>query len=138
MEKHFVVYGKPVGKGRPRFNTRTGNAYTPDKTRKEEAKIKAAFKEQCGFGIFFTTSYLKVIIEAFYPIPKGDSKATKEQKVIGMLKPSVKPDIDNIIKLYLDALNHFAWDDDKQVVEVHGLKAYYDGPGKVEVTIIEV
>ena len=33
MEKaKFTVYGEPKGKGRPRFNTKTGHAITPKDT----------------------------------------------------------------------------------------------------------
>lgn len=35
-----------------------------------------------------------------------------------------KPDIDNLIKSALDALNGMAWRDDSQVVHVHAVKQY--------------
>ena len=38
----FTVEGKPVGKARPRF-TRKGFAYTPEKTVRYEAAVRAAF-----------------------------------------------------------------------------------------------
>lgn len=35
-----------------------------------------------------------------------------------------KPDIDNCLKSLKDALNHFAWEDDRQVCEVYATKQY--------------
>jgi len=36
----------------------------------------------------------------------------------------VKPDVDNLVKLTMDALTGIAWDDDTQVVSVHAHKMY--------------
>ena len=38
----LIIEGEPVGKARPRF-TRTGHAYTPDKTRKYEQAVEDAY-----------------------------------------------------------------------------------------------
>lgn len=37
----FFIHGKPVGKGRPRFDGRTHRMYTPAKTAKYERAISA-------------------------------------------------------------------------------------------------
>lgn len=39
--------------------------------------------------------------------------------------PTKKPDIDNIVKVVLDALNGLAYKDDTQVVRVLAQKSYY-------------
>ena len=46
----ITVYGKPQGKGRPRYTTRAGHAvaYTPAATKAYEAQIRQAWKEQDG------------------------------------------------------------------------------------------
>ena len=36
----FTVLGEPTGKGRPRFNTQSGRAYTPKKTVNYETWVK--------------------------------------------------------------------------------------------------
>jgi Holliday junction resolvase RusA-like endonuclease len=38
--------------------------------------------------------------------------------------PEVKPDVDNLVKLLLDALNGVVWRDDAQVVEMRARKIY--------------
>jgi Holliday junction resolvase RusA-like endonuclease len=46
----------------------------------------------------------------------------------GELLPSKKPDIDNVLKIVLDALNGVAYKDDSKVVSVSGKKIYSDEP----------
>ena len=72
----FVVFGIPVGKGRPKFSTRNSRAiaYTPPKTRDYETLVQKAFREQCG-QIFFEDNPLKVRITAYFPIPTTWLKA---------------------------------------------------------------
>lgn len=74
----------------------------------------------------------------FYPIPQSWSKRDKEKASAGMLRPAVKPDIDNVIKGLFDALNGIAWTDDKLVVEEHSSKWYSNEPRiEVEVRLVE-
>lgn len=51
--------------------------------------------------------------------------------------PTKKPDIDNIAKSILDALNKLAYRDDTQVVTLHMEKHYAEDP-RVEVEIEEI
>ena len=46
----------------------------------------------------------------------------------GAIKPTKKPDIDNMQKAVLDALNGLAWDDDSQIVKVTAEKEYAVNP----------
>lgn len=46
----------------------------------------------------------------------------------GELLPAKKPDIDNIVKAVLDALNEVAYRDDTQVVELQVRKQYSERP----------
>ena len=55
-------------------------------------------------------------IVAQYKIPKSLSKAKKALIAEGNVYPLVKPDCDNIGKAIMDALNGYAYKDDKQVV----------------------
>ena len=52
----------------------------------------------------------------------------------GKILPAKKPDIDNVVKAVLDALNGVAYRDDTQVVELHVRKSYSEKP-RVEVSI---
>lgn len=50
------------------------------------------------------------------------------------IRPTVKPDLDNVAKLIYDALNGVAWHDDNAIVDTQVRKFYSDNP-RVDVTI---
>ena len=116
----IVVHGKPRGKGRPRF-MRNGHTYTDEKTRDYEKQIQEAF---ISSGEVKRDSYVSINIDAFYQIPKGTSKRVKALMIEGKIRPVVKPDLDNIAKIVLDALNGYAYKDDNQVVDCYVSKWY--------------
>lgn len=134
MKVEFTIDGEPVGKARPRMNTRTGKAYTPDKTRMYEDYIKLLYRTQIKY---YFEGYIRLSIKAFYGVAKSDSKKKKEDKLSNILRPSKKPDIDNVVKLIADGLNGIAYKDDTQIIEIYATKFYSDKP-RVEVTIEEV
>lgn len=131
----FVVFGIPVGKGRPKFSTRNSRviAYTPPKTRDYETLVQKAFREQCG-QIFFEDNPLKVRITAYFPIPTRTPKSLRHKMLCGEVRHVTKPDSDNVAKSVLDALNGVAFRDDSQVCELCVSKFYDDEP-RVEVGI---
>lgn len=129
----FTVPGPPQGKARARTvaNPRTGNAhsYTPEKTALYENLVKVCFLEQCGRKKFEKDTPVYVSMLARYPIPKSASKKRTSQMISGTIRPTKKPDIDNISKCILDALNTIAYHDDSQVVELVIKKVYSSEPG---------
>ncbi|WP_219710402.1 RusA family crossover junction endodeoxyribonuclease, partial [Clostridioides difficile] len=70
------------------------------------------------------TGYIKMTLRCYYSIAKSNSKKVKEQKRNNVLRPSKKPDIDNVVKIVADALNEIAYKDDTQIVEVVASKYY--------------
>lgn len=132
----FEIPGEVVGKGRPRMNTRTGRAYTPTKTKNYEYFVRQWFVlKYPRFEI--TDEAVRVTIIAYLEIPKSTSKKRREQMIKNEIRPTKKPDIDNITKIILDALNKFVYKDDTQVVELIVRKYYADTP-KVYVKVEEV
>lgn len=136
---NFIVEGKPQGKARPRVvqNRYTGRsvAYTPIKTGNYEDLIRWSYK--AAGGEYLGEKVLQVDIKAFYPIPKSYSKAKRQAATDDTLRPTSKPDCDNIVKVVLDALNGVAYYDDKQVVSVSCNK-YYGESGYLHITIEEL
>ena len=134
----IVVQGEPVGKGRPKFSTRGGyaRAYTPKKTEDYETEIRVAYYTQ-GNGEFYQKGEcLDVRIKAYFQIPKSAKKADRELMRQGKIRPSKKPDVDNVMKICCDALNGVAFYDDSQVVTGGITKWYSDNP-RVEIEIEE-
>lgn len=77
---------------------------------------------------------LKANIIAYYPIVKSTGKKKRQQMLAGLIRPTKKPDLDNVIKSILDALNKVAYHDDTQIVSLSMEKFYSDSP-RVEVSI---
>lgn len=123
----------PVPKGRPRF-TRTGHAYTPKKTSHYEEQIRAIYDLHRG-PCFDGPISVKLIFNM--PIPKSFTKKVKRQIEEGDFQHTKKPDIDNLAKAVLDALNGIAFNDDSQIVKLKMEKRYHCCPG-VWVQIKEV
>ena len=135
-EVSFIVHGKPIGKGRPRF-TRFGHTYTPQATKDYERHIsQAAFVAMVEAGYTVTDRPVVVDLLAEMPIPKSWTKKRKLAASMDGEKPK-KPDIDNVLKAALDGCNGIVYDDDAQVHVVTARKRYaQDGSqGRLVVSI---
>ena len=133
----YIVYGEPVGKGRPRF-ARRGNfvsTYSPQKTKTYEDEIRMMAKAAMGSSEALETP-VTVAIYIRIGIPTSFSKQKRKDALEGILKPTKKPDIDNIAKCFLDGMNDIVYLDDKQVVNLHVTKLYAETPA-VEVMVKE-
>jgi Holliday junction resolvase RusA-like endonuclease len=74
-------------------------------------------------------------IQAFFSIPKSTSKTKREKMLSGEIRPTKKPDWDNIGKVVCDALNKLAYGDDSGIVDGRVQKFYSDEP-RVEVELV--
>lgn len=100
-----------MGKGRVRFVKQTGRTYTPDRTAQAMYDIRAAYLA-AGGTLAPKDAEVAVHITTVRPLPKSRPKRIESEPDI------YKPDVDNIAKLVLDALNGCAWHDDTQVTEL--------------------
>lgn len=134
----FTVLGEPEGKGRPRFRSAGPyvKTYTPDKTLSYENLIKIEYRRQCNDAKFPPDAQLDVRITAYYGIPKSKSKKVKALMAEKKIRPLKKPDADNVVKVFLDALNKLAFHDDVQVVDLQ-VRRFYSYDPRVVVTIQE-
>ena len=133
----FTVPGKPQGKARARtvYNPKQKRSYsyTPDNTVLYENLIKTRYLEVTDKK-YENKEPLHVTIRAFYEPPKSVSKKRMELMLAGYEKPCKKPDIDNIAKVILDALNDVAYHDDTQVISLC-MQKKYSKEARVEVEI---
>lgn len=131
MNLTFSIPGPPQGKARAR-TTRYGT-YTPEKTVLYENLIKVSYQQETDF---YTEKPLHITIDAIFEPTKSVSKVQRQAMLNGLIKPTKKPDIDNIAKVVLDALNGIAYKDDTQVINLE-LHKKYGEIGKVMVSITE-
>lgn len=127
-----VVEGKIRAKARPRFNTKTGRAFTTKDTINYESWVRLCYQEQCNK---FFASYVRADITVYHKVPKSYSKAKLSDIRKHKLYPDKKPDVDNIAKIVLDSLNGIAYDDDKQVIELVVIKRYTEDKERLEINI---
>ncbi len=120
MELQFTVPGEPRGKGRPRF-TRRGFAYTDTATRDYETLIACRAAEAMPCAPVETP--VSVRVDIYKGVPKSWSMAKRRRALDGQEIPG-KPDLDNVAKGVLDALNGVAYADDTQVVRLLVQKQY--------------
>lgn len=135
MQVSFTVLGEPKGKARPRFAK--GHAMTPKDTVNYETLVHMEYLSQCGDKKFSDDAMLDMRIKAYYSIPKSASKKKKSAMAMGMIRPTKKPDMDNVVKIIADSLNQVAYRDDTQIVDCQCRKFYSENP-RVEVRIKEI
>lgn len=123
----FFAPGKPRGKGRPRFSG--GHAYTDEQTKAYEYQIAANYQRVARGFRFADDAFVSVQIQQLMPIPKSATKAKRAEMLDGRTYPRAKPDLDNVIKVVLDALNGVAYKDDARVVGIYSRKVYSENPG---------
>ena len=111
----FRIPGKVIGKGRPHFVKKTGVAITPQLTRGYESLIRDVALPLMG-GQSPWEGCVRVDITAKYKIPKSWSKKDRQLAIEGKVPPK-KPDVDNVVKIVLDALNRVVYLDDTQVTQ---------------------
>ena len=129
----FDVSGKVQGKARPRFSN--GHTYTPPTTRAYERKIQRAFKAAGGTML---RGPLHVDYEAVYGVQKSASKREKMRRLNGDELAIQKPDVDNVCKVLMDALNKVAYEDDACIVSVRAIKGRYEEEPRLIVRVREM
>ena len=114
--------GEPKAQKRCRWNGK--KPYDPSVADKEYLRSMVQKLPQIG--------PMNVKITFALPIRNSwDARTVKTAKSGYLVQ---KPDIDNLAKLVLDALNEFVWEDDSQIMELHLKKFYSDTPE----TIVEI
>lgn len=132
----FSVPGKPFGKQRPKFS-RAGQyvkTYTPDETTSYENWVRLMYSNAAKGRMFPDGAMLDVRIIAYYEVPKSTSKKKRKEMLEHRIRPTKKPDWDNIGKIICDSLNLVAYHDDSAVVDAQVRKFYSENP-RVDVTI---
>lgn len=124
--------GEPQGVARPRFVRATGIAFTPATTRQYQSALRLAAQAAMN-GKPPLEGPVQVRVHALFPVPASWSQKRRAAALAGTLRPTVKPDADNIVK-QLDSFNQVVFVDDKQIVDAHVVKRYSERPAlRIEV-----
>lgn len=113
---------KPIAQQRPRLSR--GHTFNPQ----HDLKIQYSwiFKQ--------AMRQLKLTTEPLHIVMTFAFKRVKSNKRINMVS---RPDIDNVIKFYLDSMNDIVYNDDSQIVQLSATKVYAP-TSSVEITVYEL
>lgn len=124
------VPGKPRGKDRPRFSKKTGRTFTTQETRDAEASIVTAWYQDGA--IMLDDNAVSIYLEIRVERPQSHYRTNGKLSAEGLrcvFPIKQKPDIDNCLKLVMDALNKRAYTDDVRVTEVTARRVWADKQG---------
>ncbi|WP_179396343.1 RusA family crossover junction endodeoxyribonuclease [Lacticaseibacillus absianus] len=133
----LVISGEPVPQGRPRFARRGSftTAYDPKTSKDYKAHVaEEAGRQYQGPPV---AGAIACDVKVYRPIQKAGSKAVRAAKAGGLIRPTVKGDIDNYFKAITDPLTGLVWVDDAQIVDAHISKFYSVDP-HVEISITQL
>ena len=129
----IVVDGKPVPWARHQGG-RTTRPFTPAKVRTYQDVLRVLAQQEMRDQAP-VVGPLAMTVRVALPLPKAFSKRKVVSALAGEILPVTRPDLDNYIKVVLDALNGIVWRDDAQVVRVEARKVYALKPGmEIEVS----
>lgn len=129
---HFVIPGIPIPLARPRFS----GGHVWDSQKPQKLIIGLMLADQLGSLPLFSGA-LEVAFTFYFPMPKRLS--AKHNLEMRGTPHKIRPDCDNIIKLYLDCSNGILFKDDCMVVTLHAKKVYDDGNSpRTEMIITEL
>lgn len=124
----FTVPLIPTAKGRPQTAVIGGHAriFTPERTRRAETTFSSLAAPYAPAKPF--EGPLALALHFQLPVPRG---WPAWKRLVGPWDHDHKPDLDNLAKLVLDALQRSGawWRDDAQVARLTCSKGYGDPPG---------
>lgn len=114
----FDLVGKPQAQSRPRFAK--GKCYNSNSKQKKDCRIQIMSQIRDQGLISVVNGPIAVEMWFYFKFPKKTNQTTLKR-----VFKETKPDIDNLSKFYLDAMNKLIFEDDAQVVEINCKKYYY-------------
>jgi Holliday junction resolvase RusA-like endonuclease len=148
-DQHYTIRLEPRGKGRPVFSRATGSARTPETTRAWEHEAAHQLREQHsrdGITAPLDESHplWEVDVTAHHPRPKTRPAYIPRElwQLFGYTLPAAtRHDLDNIVKITLDALQIArVVSNDRCIVSINA-GSYFVAPGedpRVDVVLREV
>lgn len=116
MSNSYTISGRPISLKRPRFGN--GRVYDSQKNLKD--RVAYELKAQHDYALPFDGP-LKLEVTFYMPLPQRQSKKKHQES---HLPHYSRPDIDNLLKLLLDACNGVIIKDDALIANIVAQKVY--------------
>lgn len=115
----LILQGRPKACKRPKFSRH--GTYDPQKAEKNSTRIelKAQFPHAPYEGP------IAIFVHFHFEPPKSTPRKELDRYRGGLIAFIKKPDIDNMIKYFLDCMNGIIFIDDSQVIEITAKKCYH-------------
>ena len=126
MRISITIPGKPIPLKRPRLGL--GKIYDSQ----ADIKKRTYWEIRNQTDTIPTSEPVNLSISFFMQIPRSLSNKKKTQ--LDGKPHSSRPDLDNLIKFYLDVCNGLLYDDDSQIYNISSSKVYSSHP-RTEITI---
>src|SRR5260370_25947818 len=130
---HITISGPPIAKKRHRSAIVPGRRLlskakmrTYDCQNLEKMRVQICMKK---FSNSPTSAPLKLQIQFEMPIP--ESFSTKKINSLEHKNHTKKPDLDNLLKFYMDCGNGILWKDDSQIYSIDAFKVFSKNPQTV-------
>lgn len=119
QELRFEIQGKVKAKQSFKIG-RNGFKYTPADVKSYANWVRLCFQKAYPNWLpsMFQDKQLGMNINVYMQVPASWSKKKKQEALNNVIRPTVKPDCDNIAKNINDALNSLAFADDRQIVHL--------------------
>lgn len=122
----LVLEGVPISQIRAKYSGRNGIGRIYDPREKVKRQLKKIIANMFGSHDMFLHPHVSFVFHM--PIPKSIPKKLLPLYRSGTLKHEVKPDADNLIKLYLDCMDGILFDGDQKVCQGPAPKLYHPHP----------
>lgn len=126
----FTLYLVPKATPRPRSNFKSRIFYVSGS--REHKEIFAQEFAECDIPMIITP--IKFSSRAYLPIPKSMSKVEQVLAELGFVRPTSRPDWDNLVKTYTDMVKSTLIYDDALIVDGR-LQKFYSWKPRIEITI---
>jgi Holliday junction resolvase RusA-like endonuclease len=128
----IIIPGAPVPQARMKHSNRRGFVTTYDPKAKDKTNIRWHIRNSLADDLVRLDShpfvYPRISFLFHMPIPSSIRKRDVDLYQSGKLKHDKKPDVDNLIKLYLDCLDGLVIHGDQKVSLGSCLKVYHPEP----------
>lgn len=140
----FKIFGKPENYVRERTG-RGKHFYNPKQKLMENYRKMMLDQLNEDEKIFLSQLrnsekeyYVALNISYYLPIPKADSIEMTVKKELGIIRPAIRPDLDNYDKFLIDSMHDVLFEDDKRLVNINCEKRYSINPRTEVVALLVV
>ena len=129
----IIIPGDPVSQARMKYSSRGGFGRLYDPRKKEKDSIKKGLLSyiQSHYTGFKHLQHPRVSFIFHMRILSSTRKRDLPLFSSGLLKHENKPDVDNLVKLYLDCLDGIAFEGDQGITLGTAMKLYHPFPKTV-------